>query len=57
MKIPTIVCLGTLVLLSACTTTSTRTHPTLAQELMLVDSVVIIPPDVEITLITLTGEN
>ena len=41
----------------SCSLTSTRLHPTLEQELKLIDSVVVIPPRVAITLVTLTGED
>ncbi|ROR99006.1 hypothetical protein EDC56_3246 [Sinobacterium caligoides] len=37
--------------------TTSRTHPTLEQELEKIDSVVIVPPAVDIHLLTLTGEN
>jgi hypothetical protein len=40
-----------------CSTTTTRLHPTLDQELKLIDSVVIIPPRIAIELVTFTGEN
>lgn len=44
-------------LVSACATTTTRTHPELDRELLNVDSVVVAPPRVEIQYITLTGED
>lgn len=43
--------------LVGCANTTSRTHPTLDQELLQVERVVIAPPDVEVTLITFTGEN
>jgi len=47
-----------LVFVSSCTTTtSTRRHPTLTEQLEYIDSVVVIPPRVEIEYVTLTGEN
>lgn len=50
--------LGTLLIVTGCaTTTTTRTHPTLEEQLSHVNSVVIAPPRVEIEYVTLTGEN
>lgn len=47
-----------LVFIASCTTTtSTRRHPTLTEQLEYIDSVVVIPPRVEIEYVTLTGEN
>jgi hypothetical protein len=44
-------------LLGGCATTTTRTHPTLEDQLHRVNTVVIVPPKVEIQYLTLTGEN
>jgi hypothetical protein len=44
-------------LVGGCETTTTRTHPTLEEQLHHVDTVVVIPPRVEIEYVTLTGEN
>lgn len=46
-----------LVMLTGCVTTSTRTHPTLEEELLKVNTVVIAPPRVEIEFKKLVGEN
>ena len=46
-----------LVVAGCATTTTTRTHPTLEEQLHHVNSVVIAPPRVEIEYVTLTGEN
>lgn len=48
----------TISLLAGCaSTTTTRTHPSLNEQLNRVNTVVIIPPRVEIEYVTLTGEN
>lgn len=44
-------------MLTGCVTTSTRTHPTLEEELLGVNTVVIAPPRVEIEFKKLMGEN
>lgn len=50
--------LSSVLLAAGCaTTTTTRTHPTLDEQLHHVNSVVIAPPRVEIEYVTLTGEN
>lgn len=49
--------LSVTVLAGGCATTTTRTHPTLAEQLNRVDTVVIVPPRIEIQYVTLTGEN
>ena len=49
--------LSILLVIAGCVTTTTRTHPTLEEQLHHVNSVVIIPPRVEIEYRTLTGEN
>ena len=43
--------------LSACGTTTTRTHPDIAEQLKSIKRVVVAPPEIEVTLITFTGEN
>ena len=54
-RITALLMLGLLV--ASCATTTTRTHPTLSDQLHHVNSVVIVPPRVEIEYVTLTGEN
>lgn len=49
--------LGFMLVVGGCATTTTRTHPTLDEQLEHVNSVVIAPPRVEIEYVTLTGEN
>ena len=49
--------LAVLFLIAGCATTTTRTHPTLEEQLQHINSVVIVPPKVEIEYVTLTGEN
>lgn len=49
--------LSLLILAAGCATTTTRTHPELDEQLNHIDTVVIAPPRVEITYLTLTGEN
>jgi hypothetical protein len=49
--------LSILLVVAGCATTTTRTHPTLEEQLHHVNSVVIAPPRVEIEYVTLTGEN
>jgi len=49
--------LSILLVAAGCATTTTRTHPTLEEQLHHVNSVVIAPPRVEIEYVTLTGEN
>ncbi len=46
-----------LMMMTGCVTTSTRTHPTLEEELLEVNTVVIAPPRVEIEFKKLVGEN
>lgn len=56
LRVSTLLC--TLLIVAGCaTTTTTRTHPTLEEQLHHVNSVVIAPPRVEIEYVTLTGEN
>lgn len=55
LRLPTL--FSFLLLASACAITTTRTHPELNEQLQHIDTVVIAPPRVEITQLTLTGEN
>lgn len=43
--------------LAGCSTTTARTHPDIEAQLKAVKRVVIAPPEIEVTLITFTGEN
>jgi hypothetical protein len=44
-------------ILGGCSTTTARTHPDIEAQLKAVKRVVIAPPEIEVTLITFTGEN
>ena len=44
-------------ILAGCSTTTARTHPDIEAQLKAVKRVVIAPPEIEVTLITFTGEN
>jgi hypothetical protein len=56
MRLTTIV-VSVALFVGGCATTTTRTHPTLEEELHRVNSVVIVPPRIEIQYVTLTGED